>query len=37
MRLTGFDAIGYAEREGQLLHKSADHIDSARSDLSGAK
>jgi len=37
MRLTGFDAISYAEREGLLLHKAGDRIDPARSDLSVAE
>ena len=26
MKLTGFDAIAYAEREGLLLNKAADHM-----------
>jgi hypothetical protein len=33
MRLTGFDAIEYAEMEGKLLNKAADCIDEARGDL----
>jgi hypothetical protein len=37
MKLTGFDAIAYAEREGLLLNKAADHIDDSRSDLSVAE
>lgn len=27
MRLTGFDAISFAEQEGLFLNKKADHID----------
>jgi hypothetical protein len=37
MRLTGFDAISYAEREGLSLNKSADPIDDARTGLSVAE
>ena len=37
MKLTGFDAIAYAEREGLLLHKAADRIDASRHDLSVAE
>ena len=37
MRLTGFDAISYAEREGLSLNKSADSIDDARTGLSVAE
>jgi hypothetical protein len=37
MRLTGFDAIAYAEREGFLLNKAPDHIDAGRSGLSVAE
>ncbi len=37
MRLTGFDAIAYAEREGRPLHKAADHIDEARDGLTVAE
>ena len=37
MRLTGFDAIEYAEKEGLRLHKKADHIDEARSGLTIAE
>jgi hypothetical protein len=29
MRLTGFDAIEFAEREGLTLNKAADRIDEA--------
>jgi hypothetical protein len=36
MKLTGFDAIAYAEREGLLLNK-ADRIDEARRDLNVAE
>ena len=37
MKLTGFDAIAYAEREGLLLNKAADRIDDSRHDLSVAE
>ncbi len=37
MKLTGFDAISYAEREGLSLNKSADPIDDARTGLSVAE
>jgi hypothetical protein len=37
MKLTGFDAIAYAEREGLLLNKTADRIDDGRSDLNVAE
>jgi hypothetical protein len=37
MKLTGFDAIAYAEREGLLLNKAADRIDDSRSGLSVAE
>jgi hypothetical protein len=37
MKLTGFDAITYAEREGLSLNKSADPIDDARTGLSVAE
>ena len=37
MKLTGFNAISYAEREGFLLNKSADNIDEARAGLSVAE
>jgi hypothetical protein len=37
MRLTGFDAIEYAEKEGLKLNKKADHIDEARSGLTIAE
>jgi hypothetical protein len=37
MKLTGFDAISYAEQEGLSLHKSADHIDPARENLTIAE
>jgi hypothetical protein len=33
MRLKGFDAIEYAEKEGLTLHKSAGHIDEAANGL----
>jgi len=34
MRLTGFDAIAFAQREGFTLNKLADAIDDARGGLS---
>jgi len=37
MRLTGFEAIEYAEKEGLALNKSADAIDNAAHDLSIAE
>lgn len=37
MRLTGFEAIEYAEKEGLRLNKTADHIDEAQSDLTIAE
>jgi hypothetical protein len=37
MKLTGFDAIAYAEQEGLPLHKAADRIDDARDGLSVAE
>jgi hypothetical protein len=37
MRLTGFQAIDYAEQEGMTLNKSADRIDEARTGLSVAE
>jgi len=37
MRLTGFAAISYAEREGLTLNKSGDHIDPPRRGLSIAE
>jgi hypothetical protein len=37
MRLTGFDAIEYAEKEGLTLHKAADSIDEAADGLSIAE
>jgi len=37
MRLTGFEAIEYAEQEGLTLHKSADAIDEAAENLSIAE
>ena len=37
MRLTGFDAIEFAEREGLTLNKSAGSIDEGASDLSVAE
>jgi len=37
MRLTGFEAIEYAEKEGLTLHKSEDEFDPARSNLTIAE
>jgi len=37
MRLTGFDAIEYAEKEGLTLHKAAGRIDEGANDLSIAE
>jgi hypothetical protein len=37
MRLTGFDAIEYAEKEGLTLHKSAGRIDQGADALSIAE
>jgi hypothetical protein len=37
MRLTGFDAIEFAEREGFTLNKSADRIDEEMSGLTIAE
>jgi hypothetical protein len=37
MRLTGFEAIEYAERAGLALHKAADNIDEAVDQLSIAE
>jgi hypothetical protein len=37
MRLSGFDAIEYAEKEGLTLNKSADSIDDGASDLTIAE
>ncbi len=37
MRLTGFEAIDYAELEGLTLNKAADPIDEARTGLSVAE
>ena len=37
MKLTGFDAIAYAEREGLRLNKAPDRIDDGRSGLSVAE
>jgi hypothetical protein len=37
MRLTGFEAIDYAEQEGMTLNKAADAIDEARGALSVAE
>jgi hypothetical protein len=37
MRLTGFDAISYAEREGRTLNKAADRIDNGRTGLTVAE
>jgi hypothetical protein len=37
MRLTGFEAIEFAEKEGLTLNKKADAIDEARSGLTIAE
>lgn len=37
MRLTGFEAIEFAEKEGLTLNKAADAIDDERSGLSIAE
>lgn len=37
MRLTGFEAIEYAEKEGLKLNKAADHIDEEAFGLSIAE
>jgi hypothetical protein len=37
MRLTGFDAITYAEQEGLLLNKTPDRIDDASTALTVAE
>lgn len=37
MRLTGFEAISYAEMEGFLLNKRADHIDEEQRDITVAE
>jgi hypothetical protein len=37
MRLTGFQAIDYAEQEGMTLNKLPDRIDEGRSGLSIAE
>jgi hypothetical protein len=37
MRLTGFEAIEFAEREGFTLNKAADHIDGELSGLTIAE
>lgn len=37
MRLTGFQAINYAEQEGLPLNKSADRIDEGRAGLTVAE
>lgn len=37
MRLTGFDAIEFAEKEGLPLNKTADKIDGEASGLSVAE
>jgi len=37
MRLTGFDAIEYAEKEGLTLHKAANSIDEAAEGLTIAE
>jgi hypothetical protein len=37
MRLTGFAAISYAEREGRTLNKAPDRIDDGRTGLTVAE
>lgn len=37
MRLKGFEAIEYAEKEGMRLHKAGDHIDEPADGLSIAE
>lgn len=37
MRITGFDAINYAEREGRTLNKLPDSINEGREGLSIAE
>jgi hypothetical protein len=37
MRLTGFQAIDYAEQEGLTLNKAADRIDEGRTGLTVAE
>ncbi len=37
MRLKGFDAIEYAEREGLLLNKAPDAIDEGATDMTPAE
>jgi hypothetical protein len=37
MRITGFDAISFAEREGLTLNKSADSIDGPADGLTIAE
>ena len=37
MKLTGFTAIEYAEKEGLRLNKAADHIDDAQTGLTIAE
>jgi len=37
MRLTGFDAIAFAEREGRTLHKHPDSISGPRTALTIAE
>ncbi len=37
MKLTGFSAIEYAEKEGLKLQKAADRIDDAQCDLTIAE
>jgi hypothetical protein len=37
MRLTGFDAIEFAQREGLTLNKAADRIDDAAEGLTVAE
>lgn len=34
MRLTGFEAIEFAEKEGFTLNKAPDHVDQGRAGLS---
>lgn len=37
MKLTGFEAIEFAEKEGYTLNKAADRIDEAQSGLTIAE
>jgi hypothetical protein len=37
MKLTGFEAIEFAEKEGLTLNKLADHVDEAATGLSIAE